>query len=451
MKLKFTAVILALICALMSLSALAEEADADTPPEISADYACVYNVESGKMLFEKSADTIIYPGSLVKIMTSVLALEYYEKTGNITVTVTESALDSLMGNNTRLKPDEEMPLYDLIAAVAVGGANDAALVLAETVAGSVDKFVDMMNEKAYALGALNTQFANPTGYHSPRMYSTLTDLALICEWANKNTEFMKLSSVVEYTAPETNLSKERTFTNSNLLLDPKHWLRHYKEGTSGMNVGMTYEAGYTLATAYNNDGQTNIVIIVGGKAEDWDYYYFNDVSTLIDMTSVSHEYRKLVSRDEPVYDIRVLYGKDTDHVLLATKNEVTAFLPVDALESDITHDYTVVGDTVTAPVKKGDALGEYNVYYQGELVATVPLVTLANVKRDLFSFISGKISDFFKIEIVKSTVWLLFAIVLFILSITATMAYNRKLRRIREERRRRLQQLKNARLKNRST
>jgi D-alanyl-D-alanine carboxypeptidase len=162
-------------------------------------------------------------------MTSVLALEYYERVGNIEVTVTESALEKLQGNNIKLKVGEKVSFYDLVVAVAVGGGNDAAFVLAETVAGSVDGFVEMMNNKAKELGADHTQFANPTGFHSPRMYSTLSDLALICEWANKNTEFMKISSMVSYTMSATDLSKAREFTNSNLLLDPKHWLRLYKE------------------------------------------------------------------------------------------------------------------------------------------------------------------------------------------------------------------------------
>lgn len=420
-------------------------AEGDSEPIITADYACVYNVESGDMLYEKGANTIVYPGSLVKIMTSVLALEYYAKTNEAEITVTESALESLKGNNIKLKTGEKVSFYDLVAAVAVGGANDAALVLAETIAGSVDEFVEIMNEKAKSLGAVNTQFANPTGYHSPRMYTTLSDLAKICEWANKNTEYMTLCSKVSYTMPMTNMSKQRIFTNSNLLLDPNHWLRHYKEGISGMNVGMTQEAGYTLATVYNNDGQTNIVIIVGGKADGWDYHYFNEANALIDYTSVSYEYRKIVTRDEPVFDMKVLYGKDTDHVLLVTKNEVTVLLPADASDTDITSDYTVESEECIAPVKKGMEMGAYNVYYQGELIATAPLITMSNVRRDIFAYVSGMIKNFFAREIVKSTVILIFSLTFFILVISFIVHYYRKKRCIQREREERLRRISRAR------
>lgn len=430
------------LLSLLSLTAFAEDNPA---PEISADYACVYNVESGEMLYEKSANTIVYPGSLVKIMTAVLALEYYQTTDNFDVTVSEKALETLKGNNIKLKVGEEVSLYDLIAAVVVGGANDAALVIADTVAGSVDAFVEMMNDKAAELGAVNTHFANPTGFHSPMMYTTLTDLARICEWANKNSEYMKLSSSITYTMLATNESKERIFTNSNLLLDPKHWLRHYKEGTSGMNVGMTSEAGYTLATVYDNDGRTNIVILVGGKADGWDYHYFDDANALIDYTAVSYEYKKIVSRDEPVFDMRVLYGKDTDHVLIVTKNEVTAFLPKDAKPEDIRTEYTLNSKEYIAPVKKGDEMGVYNVYYLDELVSSVPLVIQTNVKRDLFAYISGHIKNFFKNELVKSVIFLIFALIVFSLSITLVVYYNRKKRRLELERAERLRRLSKAR------
>ena len=139
----------------LCISALAEEAPA---PEISADFAGVYNVESGEMLFSKNSNTIIYPASLVKIMTATLALEYYNTVSPNEVTVTESALATLKGNNIDLEAGEKVSFYDLVAAVAVGGANDAALVIAETVSGSVDSFVKKMNSKAKALGAVNTKF-----------------------------------------------------------------------------------------------------------------------------------------------------------------------------------------------------------------------------------------------------------------------------------------------------
>lgn len=450
-KLKHLKLILASLLAFVlvfSFTSFADETEnAEEEDEITlpSDYACVYNVESDEMLYERGADTIIYPGSLVKIMTAALALESYEYPHDSVITVTESALAEVKGNNIKLKPGEKLTFYDLVAAVSVGGANDAAYVLAEVIAGSSENFIGMMNEKAKSLGALNTQFANPTGYHSPRMYTTLSDLALICKWANKNKDFMEISSLISYTVPKTEMSAERTLTNANLFLDPRHWLRHYKEGVSGMNAGMTYEAGYTLAAAYNNDGQTNIVIIVGGKVDSWDYQYFKEASKLLDITATSFEYRKIVSRNEPVFDVKVLYGTDTDHVLLATETEVKALLPKDAAEEDIVCDYTIVSEECMAPVKKGTQMGSYNVYYKGELVSTVPLVTQGTIKRDNFSYLSGQIKAFFEHETVKSVILLVLSVIFMSVVIAFIRFYYKRLAELRREQEIRRQKLSRAR------
>lgn len=428
------------LAALFTLSAFAEG-----EPEISADFAGVYNIETGDMLYSKNSNTIIYPASLVKIMTATLALEYYSNKSDYEITVTETALQTLKGNNIKLKVGEKASFYDLIAAVAVGGANDAALVVAENVAGSVDAFVKMMNDKAEEIGAKNTHFDNPTGYHSPKMYSTVEDLAKISAWAYKNKAFVELSSMVDFKMKATNMSKERTFTNANLLLDPNHWLRHYLAGTKGMNVGSTAEAGYTLSTVYDNNGQTNVVILVGGKAEGWDYYYFDDAKALIEYTSVSYEYRDLVPKDKPVADIEIEYGRDSDHILLTTKNGITALLPEEASDEDITTDFVVTRDNFVAPVKKGEEWGTLTAYYKGKVVGSTPIVTQNNIKRDYFLYISGGISRFFKLHTVKGVIYLILSSLFLAVTIAAVAYYYRRKRALERQRQEKLRRLNRAR------
>lgn len=427
---------------LFTFTALAESTEA---PEISADFAGVYNVESGEMIYSKNSNTIIYPASLVKIMTSTLALEYYDKKSDFDVTVTETALTTLKGNDINLESGEKVSFYDLVAAITVGGANDAALVVAENVAGSVDAFVTMMNDKAKELGANNTHFDNPTGYHSPKMYTTIEDMAKICAWAYKNHDFMTLSSMTEYKIPATNTHKERTLTNSNLLLDPTHWLRHYLEGTKGMNAGSTAEAGYTLATVYDNDGQTNVVIIAGGKINGWDYYYFDDAKKLIEYTSVSYEYRDLVPRDKPVADIQVNFGKNSDHVLLTTESGITALLPEGVTDEEITTNYEITKKGFNAPVIKGERWGTLTAYYNGKAVGTVPLITQNNIKRDWFLYVTGIISDFFAHETVKGVIWLIISIAFLLLVLMSMMIYFRRQREIERRRHEKLAKINRAR------
>ena len=203
------------LSAILCLTAFAEA------PEIDAKYGIVYNLEADKPLFEKDVDSIIYPASLTKIMTGLLACEYYDERGGVDfeVTVSEAALENVEGNKIGLKAGETVSFYDLIVAVMVGSGNDAAYVIAETVGGSLDGFVAMMNERAATVGATHTTYSNPSGFHSSYMLTTLRDQALICAEASENNTLLKISSLVDYTMPETDLHKKREFTNQNLLFD----------------------------------------------------------------------------------------------------------------------------------------------------------------------------------------------------------------------------------------
>ena len=212
-----------------------------------------------------------------------------------------------------------------------------------------------------------------------------------------------------------------------------------------MNVGSTPEAGYTLATAFDNDGHTNIVIIVGGKAEGWDYYYFDDAKKLISYTSESYEYRDLVPRDKPIADLHIKYGKERDHILITTKNKITALLPEDALEEDITTSYNITNTNFIAPVKKGEEWGILTAYYKGEVVGTVPLITQNNIKRDWFLYISGHISNFFAHNTTKGAIYFILSILFLCGTIAVIVLYyrrQRELERRRQEKRRKLNKVR---------
>ena len=396
---------------LMSLTAFAEDKAA---PEIRAEYAAVYNTNNKKFLFEKDANTIIYPASFAKIMTGLLACEYYEEKGtDFDVIVSQTALESVVGNKIGLKAGESVSFYDLIAATLVGGGNDAAYVIAETVGGSVDEFVNMMNAKALQLGLEHTNYANPGGYHSPYMYTTLRDQALVCASAANNELFIEISSMVSYEMPPTDISKKRTFTNQNLLLDPNHWLRHYIKGASGLNVGMTEQAGWCLATVYNDNGAVNVVLISGGTVDSakYDFHYFDDAKTLIDFTKASHSYITLLESGRTFHEAYVSLGKDKDSVILETDGEIIALLPEDAdIEHDVEITYSLSAENLEAPVKEGDVFGVASAFYKGELVGEVNLVANTSVKRSFSLFVFNRISGFFKNPVVSALISFLFSL-----------------------------------------
>lgn len=390
-----------LLTFLLSFTAFADNVQL---PEIDSSYAVVYNTQSEKYLYDKKSSSIIYPASLTKIMTGLIACEYYSEHGNVTVTVTESALKDVQGNKVGLKAGEQVYFYDLIAALLVGSGNDAAYVIAETVGGTVDGFIEIMNEKAASLGMNNTNYSNPGGYHSPYMYTTLKDQVLLCTKTVENSVFMNISSLIKYDMPSTNLCAKRTFTNSNLLFDPNHWQRYYTENTSGFNVGMTSEAGWCMATSYDNDGQCEIIIVSGGKVDGYDQIYLEDVKKLIEYSSNAYSYVKIVDSKDAKLEVPVRLSADKDSLILATEKEMVALLPngVD-VSSEVTLETTLYRETFDAEIKAGEVFGKLSAYYEGELIGEVNLVALTSIKRSTWLWLVDIADKFFSNPYVKST------------------------------------------------
>ena len=165
--------------------------------ELNAKYAVLYNLENDQILFEKEIDAAVYPASTVKIMTAVLALEYYEGRLDTPITVKPEAIKNISGNNIALSAGETFRAEQLIGALIVGNANDAAVTLAFEISGSVEEFADRMNQKAAEMGMTHTVFKNPTGMHHKNMVSTVSDILILAKYAFNMPQFMRFSSLPE--------------------------------------------------------------------------------------------------------------------------------------------------------------------------------------------------------------------------------------------------------------
>ena len=210
-----------------------------------------------KILFEKNIHEKMYPASTTKILTAIVVLE--NANINDYAVVSQNALDTIpYGYVTcNLQVGEELKVQDLLYALMIESANDAAVVLAEHVAGSVEDFAFMMNEKAREIGCENTHFVNPNGIHDENHYCTAYDLYLMTEYAltfNQNEIFRDLISRTSYTLPATNKHAEadRTFTTTNELMIENNNDRidnYYYKYAFGVKTGHTKQAGYCLVSS----------------------------------------------------------------------------------------------------------------------------------------------------------------------------------------------------------
>lgn len=172
----------------------------------------------------------------------------------------------------------------------IPSANDVANLLAEHTAGSIPAFAELMNKKATEIGATNSHFTNPSGVHDPNLYTTAYDLALIARYASNNEKLMEIVKTAKYTIPRTDIHPEedRTFTNSNLLLDPADQTYYYKYAT-GMKTGFTDPAGDCLVAIAKKDGVEFIAVCLKGSTlENGLRSKFIDCKTLFDFAFANY-------------------------------------------------------------------------------------------------------------------------------------------------------------------
>ena len=223
--------------------------------------AVLMEASTGNVLFEMNADAALPPASVTKIMTLLLVMEAIDS-GNMKLTDTLHASEyasSMGGSQVFIEPNEEMSVEDLLKSVVVASANDAAVVLAEGVAGSVDAFVDRMNKRAKELGMNNTNFENPTGLDD----NTVNHVTSSMDIAIMSRELLKHETILNYTNiwMDTIRNGEFGLTNTNRLI------RFYK-GANGLKTGSTSKAKFCISATAKRDGMQLIAVVMGSPTRD---------------------------------------------------------------------------------------------------------------------------------------------------------------------------------------
>lgn len=277
---------------------------AQEPPITNSKAAIVMEAGSGTVLYNKNMDEKIYPASITKILTGILALENLELTQNIVVSETAIKIpwDS---SSAYLKKDEIITVEDLLYCLLLHSGNDAANVLAEAVSGNIQDFVKLMNNKALEIGCTGTNFVNAHGYSDDNHYTTALDIAKIFDYCIKNEKFVKIISTKLYIVPETNkTSSKRYLYNTNRLILTKDESIHsrYYEYAIGGKTGYTDEAGKTLVTLGEKDGKTIIIAVFkAGTVEGKDARY-TDAINLFNYAFDNFNKRIFDSKEKYVFD-----------------------------------------------------------------------------------------------------------------------------------------------------
>lgn len=379
-RIRVLAFFLAFLCAVLifPIPVYADEVELEAPSVI------LMEAESGAVLYEKNADEMRHPASVTKVMTLLLVFEAIDS-GKIkmtdSVTVSDRAA-SMGGSQVFLEVGEQMSVEDMIKSVVVCSANDAAVALAEFVAGSESAFVDKMNAKALALGMKNTHFDNTNGLDD----TTNTHLTSSRDIALMSRELIvKHPSVLNYTTiwQDTIRGGAFTLTNTNKLV-------RFYSGANGLKTGFTSKSGYCISATAKRDGLQLIAVVMGAESSDkrnltakrlFDYGFAN-------YSSIEMSYREEIP-------FRVIGGEKA--VSFGKTLPLTKVLPKEQ-KGTLTYEITI-SDAVKAPVCQGDVVGKIVYKSKGDVIGEVEITAVKNVRKmTFFGILKKALSNYLMLE-----------------------------------------------------
>ncbi len=412
---------------LLSGAALALET-----PEIEATAALLVDAENETVLYELNATEKRYPASITKIMTALLTLEAVDR-GELAldqvITAPSWIYDDLVSDSStqNIQVGEEMTVLDLLYCTMLPSACEACNVLAYAVSGSIDSFVDLMNQRAEELGMEGTHYVNTHGLHDDDHYTTAWDIWLLSKQAMENETFREIVATGSYTVAATNLSEERTFYNTNALITNMYYSGYLYSSAIGIKTGSTSEAGYCLVSAAEEDGRTLYCVVLGAELSpqsDGSYKRMNfaETITLLDWGFDNFSYTTLLDSTDPVAEIAVTLS-DTDYVLLCPNGSLSALVSNDLDLDELILTPELYAESVEAPVSQGQVLGQLTVSYVDEdtgeetVYGSVDLVAQNDVERSQLLYLIDRgqkllASTWFKVAVVLFFVLLIILILL---------------------------------------
>lgn len=407
--------------------ALTVTAEAAELPEITrAQGAYLYNFENDFVLFEDGMDARIYPGSTVKLMTGLLSMEALGSRLDDKITVTKEMLNGVYGNNIGLQAGEIVKVRDMIAALLIGGANDAAQVLAVTIGGTLNDFITMMNRKAQEIGMYSTYYTNVTGMHSDAMITTVGDVAIIAKYVYAIPGYTDFTSMEKYVMDETNKKGYRNIFNRNAQVSKYYEIRYWYPDAIGLNAGYTNQNGYCLVSVARRAGLTYLCIVMNAEDDKnavYSYYYANN---MLEFAFASYSYTEVLSKGQRLAEVPVELSSVVDYVTLVSSDSIVRFLPTSTDLSQLRISCVPTSETLTAPVKQGQICGTATVSLGDTLLGTTTLVATMDIERSEFLYTLSQIRDFTSGTFFRATV---ISFVLFGAAYVAWEAYSRRPKR----------------------
>ena len=394
--------------------------------QVEATAAILVDVGTGTVLYEYNAHEQRYPASITKVMTALLALEAVDQ-GQISldqmVTLTSDLYQDIGegGSSADLRVGEQLSVLDLLYCVLLPSANEACNALAQVVSGSIDAFVEQMNQRAQELGMEGTHFTNTHGYHNDDHYTTAYDIYLMCQAAMEHETFRAITSSRSHDLPATEFHEARTIYDTNALISSwQYGSRYLYQYATGIKTGSTPEAGYCLAASATKNDRNLISVVMGcervpGSTGSQGHTYFSETIRLFDWGFDNFSTQTMLdSSKRDIPEVEVSLGKQPS-VTLMPEGEISALLPNDVSEENFTYQYTIDSPVVEAPVEAGQELGRITVSFNGQEYGILPLVATSSVERDNFLYYLDRVQRFFDNLLVRILLVVILAVLVILI------------------------------------
>jgi serine-type D-Ala-D-Ala carboxypeptidase (penicillin-binding protein 5/6) len=325
---------------------------------VNARTAVAIDAKTKVVLYEKDAHMIVPMASTTKIMTALVALNYGDLDRKIEIS---SKAAGIRGSTVGYKEGELVPLRELIYGLMLRSGNDAAIAIAEGIAGSVEEFLKLMNEYANAIGVCSTHFESPHGLDSENHYTTAYDLALITAKARENKVFNDI--VQSKDIDGGGLGFTRSFHNINKIL----W---QLPNATGVKTGYTGLAGKCLVTSVDIKGNDVIIVVLNSPGR------WKETTKINDYVSKNYEYKKFFAKGDVVGEIPIY--NEIEKLKLITDEDI--IIPV---KQNLNYEVKIAEPSfeIQLPIKKDSKLGSINIYSEDKRIYTNHLVAEKDIKK----------------------------------------------------------------------
>ena len=334
---------------------------------------------TNKVIYELNKDERLAPASMTKLMTMLLIMESIDE-GKInlsdTVLISENA-SGMGGSQVFLEANSKIEVEQLLKGIAIASGNDAAVAMAEHIAGSTSEFVNMMNKKVKDLGLKNTHFVNVHGLDADNHYSTAYDMAMIAR------ELLTHKKILEYTSLYEDYLVKPDGTKT-WLVNTNKLVRFY-EGVDGLKTGYTSTAKYCLTSTANKNNIRFITVVMGVDTSE---HRSSDTTSMLNYGFTNYKLNTVVKSSDIVSSVPVYKGKKKS-ILVYPKEDVTDLIKQN---EDKKYSYNIDTYDLKAPVRKGDVVGQLEIVdNSGKVVRIVDLVSKSSVEKHNFISMFGEI------------------------------------------------------------